>query len=300
MSLGNSDFDNRLNSEFNFWTTKSIGIKFLCPHCRKKVEDELVIPTPEGEGNNYSDSLETDPQEIICDHCKKAVTIVVSSSYFGGEIFSDDLDMDDDEVELIIEEYEDSGSEYLNSAVRDNKNYFVTFQNQLDNLKRILNIEFSNPCLHKIQLRMIYVNIITIMETYFLDALSINVFNYQEYKERFIKIYDGIKDKKITLSQFIEYDIDKEVGNAINEIVYHNISTVKGLFTHIFKIIFPESTIVYKMVSTRHDLVHRNGRNKNGEYLELSRDQVLFSINEVEKFVTEINQNLSAVLPGDF
>jgi hypothetical protein len=84
------------------------------------------------------------------------------------------------------------------------------------------------------------------------------------------------------------YSYVDEVGNA----VYHNLPTVKNMYTETFNLKFPDIKDVYIYVLKRHDLVHRNGKTKEGKVVEIDQSTIqnlTLKVNEfVEKIIAEL------------
>ena len=75
--------------------------------------------------------------------------------------------------------------------------------------------------------------------------------------------------------------------------IYHNLPTVSQMFKDTFKIDFPSIKDVYECVLKRHDLVHRNGKTKNGRPVEPDENVVTELIEMVSNFVGEIATTLN-------
>lgn len=196
-------------------------------------------------------------------------------------------------------DYEEEEPAYL-SSVLSNVNYFQTFSDEISRL-RLLNelIVEDKQALRTLQ-RQIYIGAITSLETYLLDALVNKVLSTKEFLTSFISKFD-FGDRKITLNQLFEFveraeDIAKE---AMLEVRYHNISKVSRIYKAAIGIDFPNIATVAKAVATRHDLVHRNGKTKEGNEVKISKDIVATVITDVESFISEINQKLNKQIAPD-
>lgn len=65
------------------------------------------------------------------------------------------------------------------------------------------------------------------------------------------------------------------------------------MYQDTLKIEFPEIGELMTVIKTRHDMVHRNGKNKEGEKIELTKELVSEVIGKVEKFVKNIDEKLT-------
>jgi hypothetical protein len=143
--------------------------------------------------------------------------------------------------------------------------------------------------------RLLYVNVITAMETYLSDAFISTVVPDPKLMRRFVEINPTFRERKIKLSDvFKEMEqIEKLAKSDLRDIVWHNLKRIKPLYTGTLGVTFPEDVeSLYKAIAVRHDLVHRNGKTKEGEEIEISKEAITDLIDEVEKFVGHIDAQL--------
>ena len=76
-------------------------------------------------------------------------------------------------------------------------------------------------------------------------------------------------------------------------VMYHNLSKVAGMYESTFDIEFPKFGALAKTVNIRHDLVHRNGKSKDGVTHSIRMAEVLALVEDARAFVIEINTKLS-------
>ena len=90
------------------------------------------------------------------------------------------------------------------------------------------------------------------------------------------------------------------MGNDINTIIFkeickfnaHNMGVIKDLFENVFKINYPDYSVLGKAIKKRHDVIHRSGRNVVSNHLE----SVNFSTNDIEILILQINDFVSRLL----
>lgn len=155
-------------------------------------------------------------------------------------------------------------------------------------------------------LGMLQVNIITAMETYlaeaFISSLEIDqkfMFNFlsnsKEYQKETIhlsRLFDSAPDIENHMSA-----VKKRVKESLVDKLWHNLSDiVVPLYKITYGIDLPRDIgPIYIAVSQRHDWVHRNGKNKEGESLEISKvtiHELIKKIEELVKFVDSSLKNL--------
>ncbi len=67
------------------------------------------------------------------------------------------------------------------------------------------------------------------------------------------------------------------------------------LYGNVLHLKFPDIDSLNRAVEMRHDLVHRNGKTRDGEVIPIDKDQVLSLVDEVEEFVGHIDCKLQTV-----
>jgi hypothetical protein len=77
------------------------------------------------------------------------------------------------------------------------------------------------------------------------------------------------------------------------EISWHNLARVKPLYKEILGITLEPSLMSEILIAVikRHDIVHRNGRSKNGTELSLTKEQATQLVDVVKRFVNKIEED---------
>jgi hypothetical protein len=87
-----------------------------------------------------------------------------------------------------------------------------------------------------------------------------------------------------------------EVSKELNELMYHNLPKVKSLYKIVFEINFPEDlSILIKGVMNRHDLVHRNGKDKDGNDITITLEMLNQLIDNVNSLIEDIESQLEVI-----
>lgn len=167
----------------------------------------------------------------------------------------------------------------------------------IEEIKRLSDTHSDNSSLQ----RMCYSSIITAMEAYLGDILKREIFERPAVKERFVASYKPFKDQSFPLSKLYEAlsTIDAEIMKALDTLSLHNIATARSLFRNTLLTEFPEEQLrlIGAAVKLRHDIVHRNGRDKNGVALSVCRKDVTSLAETVLSFTTAID---AQILDGMF
>ncbi|TAI82298.1 HEPN/Toprim-associated domain-containing protein [Pectobacterium versatile] len=118
-------------------------------------------------------------------------------------------------------------------------------------------------------MRMCYSGIITIMEAYLSDIFITSV-KHLPVRRRFVEKYEKFQSgKKEPLSEVFKLldRLDQVIEEELFKLSFHHVPTVTKLYKECLHIEFPEDLKeqIGKAVSLRHDIVHRNGRNTQGQ-----------------------------------
>jgi hypothetical protein len=145
---------------------------------------------------------------------------------------------------------------------------------------------------------MLYANIITCLETYLGDALIATVSSSRRFMRKFVETFHGFKDIKFSLNEvFAKRDtIDEVAIRAMADVLYHDLAKVNGIYRDTLGVTFPiDIGDLYRAVDVRHDIVHRNGKKKDGSFHAISPDAVEKLAEQVSAFVAEIQRQITDI-----
>lgn len=106
--------------------------------------------------------------------------------------------------------------------------------------------------------------------------------------------------KTLQLSTIFERveGLKAEVKLYLQELVWHRLDKIKPLIASGLKIDVPDIGELMKEVLVRHDIVHRGGRTKDGESIEVSIDNVRGVAEMVRAFANAIEAELVLRYPA--
>jgi len=175
-------------------------------------------------------------------------------------------------------------------AIVSNKHYYQRFLDAVESANKLNAVDFGDDGLSVILKRQTYISIIAALEA-FLSETFVNLTNDNPgYFRKFVETFHDFKDRKVELKQiFSEYDKIRETGKiAMLEVIYHNLPKVSGMYEATFGIQFPEYKDIYQCVLVRHDLVHRNGKTKDGKAVTIDTAAVDDVIEKATDFANKI------------
>lgn len=267
-----------------------IDISLPCPKCGKQLEERVWIPTPNylSERDSFSGTRNDDFFEISCS-CGHVVSGQTTGSCSGNYIYLNDID--NDYPAMFDEQYE----EYDWFDGIKNKDYYDTFVNSINNTKKLNDISLPFPTQEKTLTNLLYANLVTCLEAYLADALATNVLSNNKFREAFIRTYKPFTEEKIAISEIIDTysNIDSRIKAHLSAILYHNIGKVSKIYKSVFGISFPKFDEIATIVHTRHDLIHRNGKDNDGNEIILTKTEFNDAFNKICSFVEAINNSLN-------
>jgi hypothetical protein len=166
-------------------------------------------------------------------------------------------------------DYEDG---YLELILSDNE-YFQSFNQSIENIEEILEANVHGAAQTHL-FGLLHVNVITAIETYLSDAFINTVLNDNQHLRQFVESNPEFSKKSFSLSEIFSRheSIKDEVKEYLISQLWHNIAKIKPMYEAALGVTFPSNLgAIFQAINVRHDLVHRNGRNKDDVQIELSK-----------------------------
>jgi len=143
--------------------------------------------------------------------------------------------------------------------------------------------------------KMIYAHAVTILEVYLEDMVKALIISNEGFLKNTIKNVKPFNDTRFKLGEIsLEQDgIKKFVLRKLSDNLFHDIPKVIKIISGIV-----ESKLnidienICAITATRHDIVHRNGKNKDGGTLVIDKSKAELSIRTVEYFAKELRNAL--------
>jgi len=175
-------------------------------------------------------------------------------------------------------------------AIFENENHLKKFNTEMTSLLSLLSVPLDDKSLKQILNRQIYISAIGTMELFLSEVFIIKTFEDSRYLQNFINSHPFFKRTKFELREiFKEHDkINETAKKVILDTIFHNLPTVSNMYKDTFEVEFPSIKDMYKYVMLRHDLVHRNGKTKEGKNVPIEDTDILKLINDLNVFINEI------------
>ncbi|MBU2714263.1 HEPN domain-containing protein [Zooshikella harenae] len=189
-------------------------------------------------------------------------------------------------------DYED---DYLELILADNE-YFKSFNDSIAHINEILAANVGGAAQAHL-FGLLYVSVITAVETYLSDAFINTVLNDDSHIRTFVEKTPEFTKKTFNLSEvFSKYEgIKDEVKEYLLSQLWHNIKKIKPMYKTTLNVNFPPNLgEIFKAINIRHDLVHRNGKSKDDKQIEITKEIIDALISNVSYLINHINEQLNA------
>lgn len=223
---------------------------------------------------------------------------------------ADNVDIDEDypgysgmvamyEHEMQREEYESSMQWYDDHPYHEIYNAFCGRIRQLEGMVT----QDKNPFTDKMILQMVYAHSVTLFEAMVGDIIKACVRKFPHMMEKLVLGIAEVAKEKYTLKDIVKYGGIEGIGISIlNDCTFHNISVVNQYVNMLSgnRLDKRYESQMHKISMMRHDFVHRNGANKDGEYHQLTSLMVFEALETISLYSVDVFQAIkgSAEVPA--
>jgi len=148
--------------------------------------------------------------------------------------------------------------------------------------------------------KLLFANAITLLEKYLSDTLIFAVVNFPPIMRRLVEADSEFGRSKIeTKDIFRRHERLKiDVVAYLENLMYHNLNKVKHLYLASLRVEFPsEIDFIYRAINDRHDIVHRNGRRKDGSIVSPDLESVKELLLRILELVRVIDLQVTDIYP---
>ena len=262
----------------------SVTVKYECPNCGHINEDTFCVPQPDLLAETHHDSINQDYDDAICENCDAKYNVILTNGFYGGE-------GEIEEVESILDVDENIPGE--DEDFYDKQLYDATHTD----IEKMLDSSFALPEDVKPMLyKLLYANAITMMETYLGDTLKREVLKDEAGIRCFVENYEDFQKRQFKLSDlYNERDaLPKLIRETLANILYHNLPKIKPIYKAVLNIDLGDIRDLYQAVLVRHDIVHRNGFDKEGNEHVITKEDVQQLQDKVKNLIEQVDSELES------
>lgn len=186
--------------------------------------------------------------------------------------------------------------EYLLDSAVSNKSCYEVFSENLANLRSLAKAKISGPArTGHLYRRMIFAATVTALETYLCDTFRKRISAEERLRTKYVLNSPDLKERKFSIEDVLSWSgrIETKIDEHLSEIVWHNLGKAGQMYKSLLGVRFPtDSEDVYRAVAWRHDIVHRNGRTKDGEVKVVRETDLYKCFDSIEAFVEQVEAQL--------
>lgn len=163
----------------------------------------------------------------------------------------------------------------------------------LADVLELASASFSEGLANKYR-QMLYANVVGALEAYLCERFMQLVLQDEKIFRNFVSTYPKYKEVKLGLRDiFITLErLRDEVKKELLDFVWHRFIHVKEMFKDTLDVEFSNLATLIKAVKLRHDIVHRNGVNKEGQDVVVTPEELLALIEHIIALVTSLEEQL--------
>jgi hypothetical protein len=185
---------------------------------------------------------------------------------------------------------EDDYDQSLFEVVSANEDALHTFEEAISAIEGLLSQSVDVPLAQSLY-RLLYANVVTALETYLSDTFINTVMANQRLMRRFVETTPEFGKRTVPYNSVLRHaeEVPTEVKRYLLDVVWHNLAKVQAMYRDTLEIDFG-ATIknVARAIPVRHDIVHRNGKRKDGM-------PVFVSVAEVEQLIHHVRELVTAI-----
>ena len=280
-----------------------VEVRFPCPTCGETVYSEgTTIPEPNYAADKVRDSDRRADLDASCEGCGRDFSLEVVSWIGGSEVSDWELDGDAIEYAVVAEAPPDDEfiEEYLDAAT-SNPEFSRAFREGALALRRLAQVgpeagpadrPASDP--GRLLDRLLYAHAVTLVEAYLSGAFVQTVLADPVLIGKLVEAHPKLGDQKVSVREALDAEtaLRRKVKGYLAHVVYHRLDEVRRMYKSVLDVELPDTGALEEAIETRHDVVHRNGKTKEGEDVAVDRDGVLDLLGAVEAFVGAVDRQL--------
>ena len=182
----------------------------------------------------------------------------------------------------------------LYEAVRENDKAAATLEDALSAISSLLTLSIAGPEVNVLR-RLLFANVIAALETYLSDTFINRTMGDSILFQRYLDTEKLFQERKFPMKDALRMvtEIKAVATKELIEMVWHNIGKVKTLYADVLLVELGDLASIAKAVNIRHDIVHRNGRQKDGTDRAISAVEITDLIGLVRGLAARIDLALN-------
>jgi hypothetical protein len=269
---GNSTHGRRASpSSANISSTKIC--RAICVS-RRAVDENVYIDGPSFVAQKNSESEREYYEGLSCDGCGKDFDARICSSLYETSVSVDGV------VGLAYEIVTDSDGESLSDAeiswVIESTEQLENYQKIMIDIVSLLNVTIPGDAKTTLHI-MLYAQAVTAVEAYLSGIFIHTVVNSNDLIRKLVETDPQLAKQQFSLKEiFTQWEgLKILVAKYLKGLIFHNPEKVKPMYKAVLGIDFGDIGWLFKAVLIRHDCVHRNDVDKEGNPAGIEKDHII-------------------------
>ncbi|NTV46086.1 MAG: hypothetical protein HGB11_06105 [Chlorobiales bacterium] len=170
--------------------------------------------------------------------------------------------------------------------------YHYDFSRAIFDIEHLLETKIENSvsnCFY----RLLFVNVITALETYLFYAFIKTVLSKPDLIRRVAESPELKKEKDSPSDVSMDKMVSRVETYLSDKVVWHNLKRVMPMYNEVLKLNFPPGIDpIFQAIEKRHDIVHRNGKTKKDVEINVTAKDVQDLIVEVKNLVHSLSESI--------
>jgi hypothetical protein len=147
---------------------------------------------------------------------------------------------------------------------------------------------------------MLFGHVVAAVEAYLSSTFIQYALSSENHMRRLVENDPEFAKRKFTVQEIFtkREQLKGELSEYLQGLIFHDIAKVKPLYSSVLDIDFGDVQWLFKAVLVRHHCVHRAGYDKDGNKVDLDKEDVIRLTNKATELVHEI-ESLLLSMPSD-
>ncbi|WP_285827822.1 HEPN domain-containing protein [Bacteroides acidifaciens] len=174
---------------------------------------------------------------------------------------------------------------------------FISFSEKINEIITLINLNDISPITRQTLYRLSVVSIVASLDTLVSDIILYAATKNRNFFLNAINTLAPPNQAKNLLERILRMWCDNAIDSAEQDVInlilrksYSSLHEIKTILKTLFNVSINNCINIEHIIELRHLIAHRNGRKKDGHTIELSKDELLSTISDIDCFANDINK----------
>ncbi|WMB73979.1 hypothetical protein RA178_04960 [Shewanella oncorhynchi] len=264
-----------------------LDITFSCK-CSAFLDEVVYCDGPDISAATDEESLREYWKTFICDGCGQEYDAHIVSRMSETDIFIPNI------IDLTFDILDHFGQEEVTAEIESTQ--------QLDIYRKVSTdvialLRYQHHQEHKATLNnILFAQVVTAIEAYLASSFISTVVNSDLLIRRLVETDPELAKRQFSLKEiFTQWeDLKFLVARYLKDLIFHDLKKIKPMYFSVLDIDFGNIAWLFKAILIRHDCIHRNGFDKDGNQHQIESNEIIELVKQCTHLVSQIEEHLSA------